>query len=293
MFDAFSNDFSSVLIDKAPLKFGHKLVGHPAMSLSNISRVILSHPKNKVHHSKGLLKNGDDFENAQELHGNGLSLEQTIETIRTSDSYIYVASAELDASFKDLHRELVGDIEKMTLAQGLGSQAIDTALYLFIASPNAFTPFHIDRYSTILMQARGNKEVCIFPSWDERIVSSPDREQYLAYNKTKLPWSAEMDQHAKRFDFSPGEAVHIPFAAGHYVRNGSDDVSISLSIVFNTDQSMAKRRIIGFNHMARPHLARLGLSPAPVGASPWRDSVKANLWAKTAALSRTLKGLKT
>jgi Cupin-like domain len=288
MFRCFKDDFAAVPIDQEPRKFGHKLTSHPAVSLENISRLILKHPKNQIVYSKGLLKNGDDFENAQHEHGNGLSIEETIETIRTSNSYIYVVSPELDPSFRDLHRELVADVEAVMKRQGLGDSAIDTSLHLFIASPGAFTPFHIDRYSTILMQARGSKEVCIFPSWDERVVSSPDREQYLAYKKTKLPWAPEMDALATRFDFSPGESVHIPFVAGHYVRNGSDDVSISLSITFNTNQSMAWRRTIAFNRIARPHLLKLGAAPDPVGASRWRDAAKAGTWAKVAGLSRAL-----
>ena len=290
MFNCFNDEFGAVPIDQEPRKFGHKLTGHPALSLENISRLILAHPKERVAYSKGLLKNGDDFENARYEHRNGLSIEETIETIRTSNSYIYVVSPETDASFKDLHRSLVADVEVVMKKRGLGEKAIDTSLYLFIASPNAFTPFHIDRYSTILMQARGSKEVSIFPSWNENVVNSPNREQYLHYLNTKLPWDPKNDPLAKRFDFSPGEAVHIPFVAGHYVRNGASDVSISLSIVFNTDQSMAWRRTIGFNRVMRPILKRAGMTPTPVGERPLLDAAKASLWAKTAALTRAVKG---
>lgn len=290
MFNCFTDDFGAVPLDQEPRKFGHKLAGHPALALDNISRLILSHPKERVVYSKGLLKNGDDFENAGREHSNGLSIEETIETIRTSNSYIYVVSPETNPSFKDLHRELVADVEAVMRKQGLGRQAIDTSLHMFIASPNAFTPFHIDRYSTILLQFRGNKEVSIFPSWEEGVVSDEDREQYLAYNKTRLPWDPRMDEHARRFDFSPGEAVHIPFVAGHYVRNGSGDVSISMSIVFNTEQSLAWRRTIAFNRIARPHLRKVGVSPAPVGSRPVIDRFKAGVWARAAAVTRTLQG---
>ena len=93
-----------------------------------------------------------------------------------------------------------------------------------------------------------------------------------------------MDSFATKFEFSPGEAVHIPFVAGHYVRNGSDDVSISLSIVFNTDQSMDRRRVIAFNRTLRPQLAKVGMTPLPVGASPLRDTIKARMWGGAASL---------
>ena len=39
---------------------------------------------------------------------------------------------------------------------------------------------------------------------------------------------------ANKFAFAPGEAIHIPFVGGHYVKNGPEDVSISLSFFFGT-----------------------------------------------------------
>ena len=100
----------------------------------------------------------------------------------------------------------------------------------------------------------------------------------MAYANTRLPWSQDADALGTRFEFRPGEALHIPFVAGHHVRNGDDDVSISMSIIFNTPQSMAWRRALAFNHSARPVLGRVGLAPAPVGRQPWRDGVKSRLW---------------
>jgi hypothetical protein len=293
VFNCFDDDFAAVPMDQEACKFKHKLLKHPALTLEHLSRTILAHPKDKVHFSKGLMKNGDNFEKAWVEQGNGLSLEETVETIRTSNSYLYVNWPEKsDPIFEDLRKSLVADVEKLMRARGLGHQAIDASLHLFIASPNAFTPFHIDRYSTILMQARGSKEVCIFPSWDERVVSARDREEYLTYSNTKLPWTQDVDPLAQRFDFTPGEAVHIPFVAGHYVRNGSEDVSISLSVIFNTGQSMSWRRTISFNRMLRPHLGRLGMVPAPVGASPLADAVKAGAWATSARVGRAVKRLR-
>lgn len=92
MFHCFSEEFAEVSIDQEPRKFGHKLTNHPSLSLGNISRLILAHPKERVAYSKGLLTNGDDFENAKVEHHNGMSIEETIETIRTSNSYIYLIS---------------------------------------------------------------------------------------------------------------------------------------------------------------------------------------------------------
>jgi hypothetical protein len=121
------------------------------------------------------------------------------------------------------------------------------------------------------------------------VVSAANREAYVAYSNTRLPWSQETDALATRFAFSPGEALHIPFVAGHHVRNGNDDVSISMSIIFNTPQSMAWRRALVFNHSARRVLGRIGLKPAPVGRQPWRDDAKSQLMKAGQSARRALK----
>lgn len=95
---------------------------------------------------------------------------------------------------------------------------------------------------------------------------------------TRLPWTEQIDQLSTPFQFSPGEALHIPFVAGHHVRNGPEDVSISMSIIFNTDESIRWRDALSFNHVLRKQLRRIGMQPNKVGQSAWRDAVKSSLW---------------
>jgi hypothetical protein len=275
--------------DCSAFKFKHKLVGHPALSLENLARTIPSLPKERVMYSTRRLKNGDDFESTFKVRPAERSIEETIENIRVSDSFVIVSSPELHPSFAPLRRELIADVEALMRRRGVGTQAVDPELYLFIASPNSVTPFHIDRYSTFLMQFRGSKEVAVFPQWDERVVSDAHRAAYVMYANSRLPWSPERDALGTRFEFHPGEALHIPFVAGHHVRNGSEDVSISMSIIFNTQQSMAWRRALSFNHSSRRVLSRFGMAPAPVGPQPWRDAAKANLWQAVKRFKSALK----
>ena len=141
--------------DREAFKFRHKLMNHPALSLENLARVIPALPKARVMYSMGKLENGDDFETTFRARPKGFSIEETIENIRVSNSYVMVAGPEVDASFAPLHRELIGDVETLMRRQGAGAQIVDPQLYLFIASPGSVTPFHIDRYSTFLMQFRG------------------------------------------------------------------------------------------------------------------------------------------
>lgn len=286
MLNCFEGELDIGLLDRRPFKFQHKLMGHPALSLQSLEQSIPELPTERVKYSSGLLKNGDHFEEAYRTHRNGLSLEETIEKIRTSDSYIMVREPEIHPTFRELHRELSADVATLMRQAGLGATPIRPRLYLFIASPNAFTPFHIDRNSTLLMQFQGSKAIAVFPSWDERVVRTIDQEDYAGYAPQPLPWRKESDILAHKFRFTPGEALHIPFVAGHYVQNDPDDVSVSLSIIFNTPRTETQLRAMGFNRQLRAAMARLGLQPYPAGKVFWRDQVKSSLVRAKSGLNR-------
>ncbi|RTL57965.1 MAG: transcriptional regulator [Rhodocyclaceae bacterium] len=278
MFACFDAAVDAGKLDREAFKFGHRLLGHPSLSLENLGAVLPALPKNQVMFSKTPLATGDNFEATFRARPAGQSLEDTIETIRTSSSYIMVRSPEVHPSFAELHRQLVADAEILIGRRGVGGRAEDAQLYLFIASPNAVTPFHIDRYSTFLMQFRGTKSVTVFPQWDQRVVPVEAQEAYVDYASTQLPWTESLNAYGQEFTFAPGEALHIPFVAGHYVKNGGGDVSISMSLIFNTRESMMWRRAICFNHRMRKRLSLFGMTPFPVGQSPLRDGAKSFLY---------------
>ncbi|MFT3711636.1 MAG: hypothetical protein QM817_28700 [Archangium sp.] len=253
-------------LDKSAFTFTHQLMDHPALALSNLGRAIPALPKEQVYYSSGKLEKTDDFDRAHLDKKNGLTIEATIERIRVSDSYIMVRSPEDDVSFKDLYKALISDVTELMHRRGVGDMPLDPMLYLFIASPNSVTPFHIDRYSTFLMQFRGRKTVTVFPMFDQRVVPAGEMEAFMSHDG-RPTYRPESEALATPFDFSPGQAVHIPFMAGHHVKNGSDDVSVSMSIIFNTSQTRAMSKAMMLNHALR----KRGLAPEPVGQSAWKD----------------------
>ena len=262
-------------LDRSAYKFQHKLMGHPALTLENLGNVIPALPKGQVMYSARQLSNGDDFEATFKKRPQDRSIEETIESIRSTDSYVMVRSPEAHASFAPLYRDLIHDVETAMQEFGVGAKALSPTLFLFIASPNSVTPFHIDRYSTFLLQFRGSKHVTVFPPWDERVVTSPAREAYMAYANTRLEWSQERELLGVAHSFAPGDALHIPFAAGHHVRNGAEDVSISMSIIFNTPETRDWLAALRWNHWVR---TKFGAAPASVPGDKRRDGAKSLAW---------------
>jgi Cupin-like domain len=248
-------------LDSAAFVLSHRAVGHPALSLHNLGRVIPALPQQQVFYSSGRLATSDNFDTANRDKPNGLSIEATIEQIRTSDSYVMVRQPERDASFADLYRGLKADVTDVMRRLGVGQAPRDPMLYLFIASPKSVTPFHIDRYSTILLQIQGHKHVTVYPTWDQRVVTSAEQDGFMAGTGIRPVYRPEADPLGTRFAFAPGQALHIPFMAGHHVRNGDDEVSVSLSIIFNTDKTATLAKAMCMNQTLRG----LGMSPSPIG----------------------------
>lgn len=285
----FEPNLDPRLLDREPFRFSHRLMEHPALSLDNLGRVLPALPKEQVFYSRSTRDTGEDLDRLHENNRNGLSIEETIENIRGADSYIMVRSPETDASFGSLHRALLEEVSALMRLNGRSGGVRESMLYLFIASPNSVTPFHIDRYSTLLLQFRGSKTVTIYPAWDPRVADQQACEDYVAYAAPRGPRRHPGGEAlGTAFSFSPGEALHIPFVAGHQVENGPDDVSISMSIIFQTAETERLRKAMMFNRQARKALSRFGLQPSVVGQAPWRDAIKAVAYSGARRTARLL-----
>lgn len=274
MYKHFVDGMNPSSLDKTPFVFKHNLTKHPALTLENLCKVLARLPKDQVMYSQGLNDLNINFDRAHIDNKSALTIEETIENIKNSDSYIMVRSLEKDPSFQELYKELIEDVNIVMRSKKVGKKAIEPKLYLFIASPNAFTPFHIDRYSTFLFQIRGSKEVAVFDQFNDKVVCPKIRANFADYGKTRPIWSEEIEPYAKKYNFKPEEALHIPFISGHYIKNGPEDVSISLSIIFRTDESQMWLDALSVNNRLRE---KLKLSVTNVGHNPSKDKIKAKM----------------
>lgn len=275
MFQCFDSGLPVGKLDRVPFTFKHRLLDHPALTMEGLAESLPQLSPECITYSKGLSDLSINFDRAHLEHGNGLSLRETIETIRTSNSYIAVRDPVAHPAFCDLYESLRAEMTELQRQSG-NSQAIhEPRMWLFIASPNAMTPFHFDRYSNVLMQIRGSKEVAVFPNFRPDIVPVDICEAYMDRKEVQAPWHPELDAHAIKFDFRPGDTLHIPYTSGHYVKNGPEDVSISLSFFFQTDETLRWTRAMQFNHRVRKRVQRFGVTPSPVGHNRYVDGAKA------------------
>jgi hypothetical protein len=141
---------------------------------------------------------------------------------------------------------------------------------IFVASPGAVTPYHMDHNNSFILQVRGKKLLYVCEPLDRQVVSERSLELFHGTGSRELVvYREEFDERANKFHLEPGLGGYMPTTAPHWVKNG-DNVSITISFTFYTS-GLRRRKLL---HRGNYNLRRAGLVPTPVGQSPVRDAVK-------------------
>ena len=242
---------------KRPFLVGHGLVGHALFSLERLVALSKALPADRVEYNAGDLPISVD---PAKTPRNGLSPEETIRRIRDCRSWLVLKNVEQDPAYRVL-------LERC-LAQ-LRVPLRERQAYIFVSSPGAVTPYHMDPEENFLLQIRGRKVMHVFDPADRAVLSERDIERFFTGAHRNLAFRDEYRPKAERFALTPGVALHVPLAAPHWVQNGPE-VSISFSITCQTRESMRRTQVYRMN----ARLRRMGLNPRPAGQSPLHDGLK-------------------
>ena len=272
MFNFLDSNILPEKLDNEAFIANHNLNKTEVLSIDSLSQIIPSLPKEQVMFSKGLADLNENFDRAHIDKKNNLSLKETIEQLKTHSSYIMVRSPETSPALQSTFQGLKDDVSKLCDRKGIGTELYEPMLYLFIASPSVKTPFHIDRYSTLLFQLRGSKTIAVYEQFNDKVVPAVVRESFVDHSELRPSWKNETDHLAQKFEFTPGQMLHIPFIAPHYVENGHQDISISLSIIFRTNESQNWLKAMTVNNRLR---SKLKLNPSPIGNNSGNIKLKA------------------
>jgi hypothetical protein len=261
----------------------HTLMGHPLLELGSLAD--LARRLEKVgsvrSHSDGA-KPDTSFVSAPETHPVKLSVEETIRTIESSKAWMALHNVQNDPIYRKLVDEVLDFVQPMVEPSDPGM--CHRAGWIFVTSPGAITPFHIDHEHNFILQVLGKKTINVFDPLDRAIVSEEALELFHSkLSRDLIKFDDERQKRARVFEVEPGMGAYMPSTAGHWVKNG-DNVSITVSFTYYTRSTMQRKSA----HQANFELRRLGLSPRPVGASPLVDSVKGAAWRTRFALARAV-----
>lgn len=240
-----------------PFQIKHDLVDHPAFSLEKLVELARRLPASSVEYNAGDLPITQD---PTKTPHTGLSIEETIQRITECKSWMVLKRVEVDSVYQRVLDDCLDQIAPM--APGMRTRRA----FIFISSPGSVTPYHIDHEFNFLLQIRGTKQMTIF---DPKVLTEEAIERFYRGEHRNLVFDQSHADKSKTFHLTPGDGVHVPVIAPHYVLNGPE-ASVSFSITFRTPTGDRKSAVYQVNDRLR----RFGLRPRPVGQTPLVDRAK-------------------
>ncbi len=265
MFDSLSKEAFCTHYPDAPATLRHQLGDHALLSIEQLAEFAARLDESSIEYNTGDLPVGHDPEKTP---ANGLSPEESIRNIAERSAWVVLKNIEQDPAYRALMEDCLDQIA--TFDQKRKRQMFKPQGFIFISSPGAVTPFHIDPEHNILMQARGSKTIHVIAQNAANILSPEQHEAFHgAGGHRNLPHRKSHEMLATRFDLAPGDALYVPVKAPHWVKVG-EEASVSLSVTWRSTTSEKEARLYQTNAWLR---SKGAMPPAP-GNAPLRDQLK-------------------
>lgn len=263
--------FDSTQLDKLrtcyplePALLTHSFCEHPLFETEALVALATRLPAERVEFNLADLPVGA---RPGEIVGNGLSAADTIRSIRTNRSWLVLKHVELDPEYRALLHSILSQVEP--LVRPVTGRMLQLEGFIFLSSPGAVTPYHLDPEYNILLQMRGDKTMTLFPAHQEAFATSNFHEDYHLGGHRNLPFRDEMAPAGRIFHLEAGKAIYVPVKMPHWVRNG-DEVSVSFSITWRSAWTYREAEA----HLMNRLLRNAGLNPAPPRPFPHSNLAK-------------------
>lgn len=267
---AFCLDFNKKSFAEAfnirPFLIRHTLADSPQFRLARLVDLARKLPTGSIEYNPGDISVDHD---PAMTPATGLSAEETIRRIDSCRSWMVLKHVEREQEYQNILDRCLDEIRPFS--EQVAAGMTNRQGFVFISSPNSVTPYHIDPEYNFLLQISGTKTVHVFDGANRQLLSEIELEGFLSGGHRNLHFEESYQKQATTFTLRPGDGLHIPVTAPHWVRN-EGETSISFSITFRTPAS--DRRSIIYSMNAR--LRRYGVTPVPFGRSKWRDFAKAS-----------------
>jgi hypothetical protein len=156
--------------------------------------------------------------------------------------------------------------------------------WIFVTSPNAVTPYHMDHEHNFILQCLGKKTIHVWNPLDRDVVTERSLELFhTKLSRELVIYKEEHQGRAYSFEAEPGMGAYMPSTSPHWVKNGPG-VSITISCTYYT-KAIRRRKLL---HRGNFKLREMGMNPTPVGQNAVRDGMKGAFFGMGQAMSRVL-----
>jgi len=271
--------------DRKPFQFFHALANHPLFALPRLLDLAKAtketRPKDLYYDAGKEIGIGQRWD---QMGPKPFPVDEALHRIENSGAWVTLHQAQKDPEYGALFHQCMREFEALTGSDFSRVMRVEDAL-IFITSPNRVTPYHIDRECNFLMQIRGEKTIYIFDQNDRDVLPETELERLWTVDNNAGVYKPQYQERARSFRLQPGNGVHIPVNAPHWVKN-DDNVSISLSVNFTP-----KDRYCANFYRANYGLRKMGITPAPRGKSAFRDALKTDSVGAALGVRRWVRGL--
>jgi hypothetical protein len=182
----------------------------------------------------------------------------------------FIGINEFDPELDDVYRKTLQDVKFLVGTQAVGDVRRGQ-MNVFVASPQMVTPYHFDHGHNFLCQIANEKSAWLWEPDDREILPHPEIEDFYleAWDRSRRKSGFGP---AREFRLQPGDALHQPSLAPHWVKNGPS-VSISVAIHFSNASLERRARIYQANGVLR----RVGLAPTSPGVNRVFDHLRSGI----------------
>ena len=262
------NDEFRPHFNKAPFQFLHNLADHPLFTLPRLLQLAKTtrqeRPRDLYYDANSKVRVDQRWD---QMGPKPFVVEEALDRIENSGAWVTLHQAQKDPEYGALFHQCMREFEEFTGIDFKHVMRVEDAL-IFITSPDRVTPYHIDRECNFLLQIRGEKTLYVFDQNDREVLPEQEIERFWAVDNNAGLYKERFQDRARSYRLVPGNGVHIPVNAPHWVKNDGN-VSISLSVNFtwkDSDRANAYR--------ANFLLRKLGMHPRPPKQSRLIDATK-------------------
>lgn len=229
---------------------------------------------------------GTPFNDAPSMHPNRRSAEETLGRIRDAGAWMSLLNVQTDEVYRKLVDSVIDEVRPHVEKRDPG--VCYRGGWIFITSPNAVTPFHIDKEHNFILQVRGTKKLYVWDHRDVEVCSEEARDRFhFDHSRELIRWREDFKQRAQIFHLQPGQGAYMPSTSPHMVEN-DDNPSITVSFTYYTDATRRNSRL----HALHQRLRNAGKTPAPVGTRAARDAFFGSLTALSSGVRDTVARLR-
>jgi hypothetical protein len=259
-----------------PFRIRHALAGDPRLTLPAVLELVKALPRDRIEYNSGKAAVSQDPGSTPLVD---LPPEEVIRKIETAGAWMVLKRIESHPTYKRLLDDALLSVAR---AQGHASLAAagfsDVQGFLFVSSPRATTPFHLDSEDNFFVQIHGPKQFNIYDNEDRGIATEAQIEHAITKHRN-LKFEDRYEAKGMHNHLEPGEGVFVPYCWPHYIKT-FETYSISVAITWKTAAVKRRNDLFVVNAMLRDR----GMpQPAP-GTQPVRDAIKLALFRTSNAI---------